>query len=792
MTDHELLSSYCDSGSHDAFAELMNRHLGAVYAVCQRIVRNPSDAEEAAQATFLVLMRKAKSVSPKTPLGAWLHRTATFAARDVAKLAQRRARHEQAAVSQPSRVEATTAADQQWESLSAELDELLEHLAVQEKEALMQRYFENKSVTDVARLSGASESAIAKRLTRGLERLRELFKRKGIPVQPAVLLVCLETKLAASAAGAPAGLAAAVHAACFGGAAKSASTLIAKGVLRKMFWLKMQSAGVAAAIALLVLATGMAAVKGLQAGEPKKDPPLAGDPVKAPPVPVPPVPAPAPAPAPLQIKEGVFELPVVAHAQPIASLRWVDSGRALLVTTQLEAVYHDPATKQNWKGYLPSPTFLIDTQTGNATALCRATSCQPLPGNRYLVENYAAIDAQDVAIGATGGASRMNPKKYTLLDATGKVLQNFEDGCSASASPDGKHVVIDQDPAGRNNFFCYKHLSLAAAGGDTEKLTAPVAEKDGRMVGFHAWHWSGDGRLVASIVDMDAAAAGKAPPGMWLSVTPEWYAYDLKAKSWQKLPAAEAASAGRVFEINGGREIRVKSDGIEWVSGAKIETFNWPGLQISRASLRAASADGRKLVMQATASDPFNGDGGEKPAGKPVAPGFYVIDFDKKEPLKLETADRAFMNFYFSAIAFLADHNLVLVNDDGVASVADLQTGKLTEVKVANFAWPAFINTTWAIPHDATGSFGGDRIALLSRQAHFLKTEHCLVVFPGSKDGFVLQTPPNFKLGEYAKLSWSPAGEALAVGEHEGNRIWITRASSANAAAVPMTKGADF
>src|SRR5262249_5328528 len=157
--------------------------------------------------------------------------------------------------------------------------------------------------------------------------LRDLLRRKGVVVQPAVLLLCLESKVAMTV---PAAVENSVRAACAAGTAPVASNLIAKGVLSKMFWLKMQTAGIAAAIVIVTAATGAVVVNNLQAGEPKADPPVAAA-----------NPAQPQAQAPLKIKEGVITLPQVPHPQPIQSVEWVDSGRAVLVVSALESVFED-------------------------------------------------------------------------------------------------------------------------------------------------------------------------------------------------------------------------------------------------------------------------------------------------------------------------------------------------------------------------------------------------------------------------------------------------------------------
>src|SRR3954469_4016128 len=95
MTDGELLASYAQ-GDQDAFAAVVERHMPLVLGVCRRI-GHPSDAEDAAQAVFVVLATKAAGLTAHSQLGGWLHRTSThIALRQRAAMRSRR-RHEQAA-----------------------------------------------------------------------------------------------------------------------------------------------------------------------------------------------------------------------------------------------------------------------------------------------------------------------------------------------------------------------------------------------------------------------------------------------------------------------------------------------------------------------------------------------------------------------------------------------------------------------------------------------------------------------------------------------------------------------
>src|SRR5262245_1558368 len=86
-SDAQLLETYLDQHEEAAFATLVQRHGPMVWGVCRRLLRHVQDAEDAFQATFLILLRKAASVWPREQLGAWLHGVAYLTARKARALA---------------------------------------------------------------------------------------------------------------------------------------------------------------------------------------------------------------------------------------------------------------------------------------------------------------------------------------------------------------------------------------------------------------------------------------------------------------------------------------------------------------------------------------------------------------------------------------------------------------------------------------------------------------------------------------------------------------------------------
>src|SRR5262245_27887595 len=95
--DGALLDRFLLRGDESAFEELVRRHGPMVLAVCRRVLRHEPDAEDAFQATFLLLACKGGTVWPRQQVGAWLHGAAWRSAAEARRAAQRRRRREQIA-----------------------------------------------------------------------------------------------------------------------------------------------------------------------------------------------------------------------------------------------------------------------------------------------------------------------------------------------------------------------------------------------------------------------------------------------------------------------------------------------------------------------------------------------------------------------------------------------------------------------------------------------------------------------------------------------------------------------
>ena len=136
--DMALVREYAQSGSEQAFAALVSRHINLVYSVALRQVRDAHLAEEVSQAVFILLARKAGSLGPAAILSGWLCRAARYVSADTLKNQRRRQSREQESHMQSLLNQPDSTA---WNQIAPLLDEGLNSLGSKEHDALVLRFF---------------------------------------------------------------------------------------------------------------------------------------------------------------------------------------------------------------------------------------------------------------------------------------------------------------------------------------------------------------------------------------------------------------------------------------------------------------------------------------------------------------------------------------------------------------------------------------------------------------------------------------------------------------------------
>lgn len=194
-TDADLLKAYADRRSADAFAELVRRYAGLVYATSRRLTGSDADAQDVTQNCFLDLSRKCGAIH--TSLSAWLHSAATFRATDVIRRRDVRRTHEQSAARREVNV------DSGWAELEPLVDAAIVDLPDELREPLVMHYLQGRSQSDTAVAMGVHQSTVSRRLEQGIAKLREILTARGVElstVMIASLLTEHATALAAPAA----------------------------------------------------------------------------------------------------------------------------------------------------------------------------------------------------------------------------------------------------------------------------------------------------------------------------------------------------------------------------------------------------------------------------------------------------------------------------------------------------------------------------------------------------------------------------------------------------------------
>lgn len=253
--DAKLLRAYVASGSQEAFAALVERHIDLVHACALRQCENDlHQAYDVTQIVFMALARKARGILPDAVLAGWLVRATHFTAASFRRTERRRKRREARAAElreqemsmHSKHQEPSTAPDELWQRIAPLVDGLLARLPETARDVLVLRFLEGRSYDAIAQQLKITEETARKRAQRALASLRAALARQGIMTYEEALEGVLATAVA------PATQAAMARAIASGIGQAHHHELVLKGALKLMAWSKAKVATTAVAAALLV------------------------------------------------------------------------------------------------------------------------------------------------------------------------------------------------------------------------------------------------------------------------------------------------------------------------------------------------------------------------------------------------------------------------------------------------------------------------------------------------------------------------------------------------------------
>ena len=255
IPDDDCLDEYRRTRSEAAFRQLVRQHISLVWSVARRVTNGDATlAEDVTQVVFTDFARLAPHLPPAMPAGGWLHRHAFFTASKAVRAESRRRAREHLAAAMNNAVSPRSEADDLWPDLAPHVDAALASLSAKDRDVLIQRFLERRSLRDLSCAFETTEDAVRKRVARALERLRDKLRRRGVQVGTAGIASSLATHgsepVADSVAVKTAGAAWAAHtAAGVGGLVRVLSALLVRWGAGRL--------AVAAGASVLVLVTGL-------------------------------------------------------------------------------------------------------------------------------------------------------------------------------------------------------------------------------------------------------------------------------------------------------------------------------------------------------------------------------------------------------------------------------------------------------------------------------------------------------------------------------------------------------
>jgi RNA polymerase sigma factor (sigma-70 family) len=263
LGDGQLLARYADGRDEAAFAALVARHGPMVLATCRAVLRHEHDVEDAFQATFLVLAKKARSVRAGDALGGWLHRVAYRVSIQAGAEARRRRRREAEA---SAMVPVQAAPNGHEPDVASIIHEELDRLPDRERLPVVLCDLEGLTYEQAAGRLRWTEPTLRHRLLKGRHRLRDRLTRRGVTASAVAGVLTGST--AGARAAVPPALARAAVAATTGGTASATATALSTTLIRAMAVTRLTIAATGLVAAAALVSIGVVAVGAGRADKP--------------------------------------------------------------------------------------------------------------------------------------------------------------------------------------------------------------------------------------------------------------------------------------------------------------------------------------------------------------------------------------------------------------------------------------------------------------------------------------------------------------------------------------------
>jgi RNA polymerase sigma factor (sigma-70 family) len=195
QSDEQLLAAFADRRDEIAFATLVRRHGPMVLGVCRRVLGHVQDAEDAYQATFLVLAQRAAELRDKTALASFLHGAAYRLASKIKRAAGRRRKYEGRAL---ARSPIDPADELLWREVRELLDEEIARLPEKYRSVFVLCCLENLSRAEAGQCLGLKERTVLSRMAEARKRLSQRLARRGVELTAALAVIGLATPLASA------------------------------------------------------------------------------------------------------------------------------------------------------------------------------------------------------------------------------------------------------------------------------------------------------------------------------------------------------------------------------------------------------------------------------------------------------------------------------------------------------------------------------------------------------------------------------------------------------------------